>query len=410
MKLKNLHYAWVITFVAAVILAVQALSLQVFGIFLIPLTEQFGWERGVLSGAYSISFLLSGILGIFTGRLSDTYGPRILLTVSGLTMGAALILMSYIDSLWQVYFVWGLLLGVGRGCCVVPLVSTIPRWFEEKRGVAVGIAVAGIGLGGIIWPPLAQWLISSYGWPRAFFFLGLITLALITPLAQLIKQSPERAGVKAYGETAAVIEEQSVALTRDLPVNQVIRAGRFWVLGLLLFCFVFSVHVMTVHIAPYAQDIGFSEVVAASFLSVIAGASVFGRLSMGFISDRTGGRLALSVCLIMAILALIWLLFAQEAWMFYIFAVVFGLAWGGLVPLTTVVTAELFGLKYLGALIGVMLLIGSAGGSLGAPLAGTIFDITGGYRPAFFICIALCAIAIIFSVILLRYKVERSKV
>jgi MFS family permease len=410
MKLKNLHYGWVITFVGAAILAIQALILQIFGIFLVPLTEQFGWERGALSGAYSMSFLLSGILGIFTGRLSDTYGPRILLTASGLIMGAALILMSYVDSLWQVYLVWGLLLGVGRGCCVVPLVSTVPRWFEEKRGIAVGIAVAGISLGGMIWPPLAQWLISSYDWPRAFFILGLIIFALIIPLSQLIKQSPERAGVKAYGETAAVIEEQSVALTSDLPVNQVIRDSRFWLLGLLQFCFIFSVQVINVHIAPYAQDIGFSKVVAASFLSVIAGASAFGRLSMGFISDRTGGRLALTVCLIMAILALIWFLFAREAWMFYLFAVVFGLAWGGLVPLTTVVAAELFGLKYLGALMGVMMLIGSAGGSLGAPLAGTIFDITGGYSLAFSICIALCALAIMFSVILLRYKVERSKV
>jgi MFS family permease len=409
-KLKNLHYAWVIAFAGAAILAVQALSLQIFGIFLIPMTEQFGWERGALSGAYSLSFLLSGVLGIFTGRLSDTYGPRILLTVSGLLMGAALILMSYVDSLWQVYLVWGLLLGVGRGCCVVPLVSTVPRWFEEKRGIAVGIAVAGISLGGMIWPPLAQWLISSYDWPRAFFILGLIIFALIIPLSQLIKQSPERAGVKAYGETAAVIEEQSVALTSDLPVNQVIRDSRFWLLGLLQFCFIFSVQVINVHIAPYAQDIGFSKVVAASFLSVIAGASAFGRLSMGFISDRTGGRLALTVCLIMAILALIWFLFAREAWMFYLFAVVFGLAWGGLVPLTTVVAAELFGLKYLGALMGVMMLIGSAGGSLGAPLAGTIFDITGGYSLAFSICIALCALAIMFSVILLRYKFERSKV
>jgi len=363
-----------------------------------------------LSGAYSMSFLLSGVLGIFTGRLSDTYGPRILLTVSGLVMGAALILMSYVDSLWQVYLVWGLLLGVGRGCCMVPLVSTVPRWFEEKRGIAIGITVAGIGLGGIIWPPLAQWLISSFSWPRAFLILGLIVFALITPLAQFIKQSPERAGVKAYGETAAVIEEQSVTLTSDLPVNQVIKASRFWMLGLLHFCFIFAVQVINVHIAPYAQDIGFSEVVAASFLSVLAGASAFGRFSMGFISDRTGGRLALSVCLIIAVLALTCLLFAQEAWMFYLFAVVFGLAWGGLVPLTTVVTAELFGLKYLGALIGVMLLIGSAGGALGAPLAGTIFDITGGYSVAFSLCIALCALAIIFSVILLRYKVERNKV
>jgi MFS family permease len=410
MELKHLHYGWVITFVGAAILATQALSLQVFGVFLIPLTEQFGWERGALSGAYSMAFLLSGVLGIFAGRLSDAYGPRILLTVSGLIMGTALLLMSCVDSLWQVYLVYGLLLGVGRGCCIIPIISTVPRWFEEKRGIAVGITVAGIGLGGVIWPPLAQWLISSYGWPRAFFISGLITFVLIIPLAQLIKQSPERMGVKAYGETADVIAEQSVALTHSLPISQAIRVSRFWTLGLLHLCFLFSVQVVNVHIVPYAQDIGFSEVVAASILSVLVGASAFGRLFMGFISDRIGGRWALSFSLIMGILALIWLLFTQEAWTFYLFAALFGLAWGGMVPLTTVVTAELFGLKYLGTLMGSMLLIGSAGGSLGAPLAGVIFDITGGYSLAFSICIILCAVAIIFSVILLRYKVEGSKV
>ena len=408
--MRQLHYGWVIAFVGAAILATQALTLQVFGVFLIPLTEQFGWERGVLSGAYSMTFLLGGVLGIFAGRLSDSYGPRILLTVSGLIMGTALLLMSYVTSLWQVYLIWGLLLGVGRGCCLVPILSTVPRWFEEKRGIAVGITVAGIGLGGVIWPPLAQWLISSYGWARAFFILGLITFGLIVPLAQLIKQSPERTGVKAYGETADVIEEQPVAVTPSLSLSQAIRTSRFWLLGLLHLCFLFSVQVANVHIVPYAQDIGFSEVVAASILSVLVGASTFGRLSMGFISDKIGGRWALSACLVMAILALTWLLFAQGAWLFYLFAAIFGLAWGGVVPLTTVVTAELFGLKHLGALIGSMLLIGSAGGSLGAPLAGVVFDITGGYSWAFLTCIILCAIAIIFSVILLRYKVEGSKI
>lgn len=362
-----------------------------------------------MSGAYSLSFILSGVLGIFAGRLSDNYGPRILLTVSGLMMGIALILMSYVSALWQVYLIWGIVLGVGRGCCVVPVVSTIPRWFEEKRGIAIGISVAGAALGGIIWPPLAQWLISLCDWPRAFLILGLTTFALMLPLAQMIKQSPERVGLKAYGETAEVIEEEDMVSANDLPLSQATKAGRFWMLGLLQFCFIFSVQVLNVHIAPYAQDIGFSEVIAASFMSFIAGASAFGRLSIGFFSDRVGGRPVLTICLIISIVSLTLLLFAREAWMFYTFAVLFGLAWGGLVPLMTIVTAELFGLRYLGALLGVQLLIGSAGGSLGAPLAGTIFDITGGYDQAFSICLALSVVAVIFSVILLRYRVERRK-
>jgi OFA family oxalate/formate antiporter-like MFS transporter len=384
--------------------------MQVFGVFLVPLTTEFGWGRGALSGAYSASFLLSGFLGIIAGRFSDKYGPRILLTVSGLLMGIGLLLMSYINSLWQVYLVWGLVVGVGWGSCLIPVISTIPRWFEEKRGLATGIAVSGIGIGGIIWPLLAQWLISAYGWQRAFFILGLIIFAIIIPLAQFMKHSPERTGVKAYGEAGTVIDEQSSALNGGFSFNQVIRTSRFWMLGLLHFCFLFSVHVLIVHIVPYAVRIGFSAAVAASILSVIAGSSVFGRLAIGFVSDKIGGRLAMSACLIIATLALIWLQFAQEAWMLYIFAVVFGLAWGGMVPLGTVVTAGLFGLKSLGAILGSILLIGTMGGGVGTPLAGTIFDITESYSLAFSICAALGALAIIFSVILIRYKVKGSGV
>lgn len=408
--MRHLHYSWVIVFISTSVLVAHSITTHVFGVFLVPLTMEFGWERGALSGSYSVSFLLSGFLGIIAGRFSDKYGPRILLTVAGLLMGIGVLLMSYINSLWQVYLVWGLVVGVGWGCCLIPVISTVPRWFEEKRGLATGIVVAGIGLGGIIWPLLAQWFISAYGWQRAFFILGLIIFAIIIPLAQFMKHSPERTGIKAYGEAGTVIDEQFSALTGGFPFNQVIRTSRFWMLGLLHFCFLFSVHVLVVHIVPYAVHIGFSAAIAASILSVMAGSSVFGRLAIGFVSDKIGGRLSLSACLIIATLALIWLLLAEELWMLYIFAVVFGLAWGGIVPLGTVVTIELFGLKSLGVIFGSILLFGTMGVGVGTPLAGTIFDITEGYSLAFLICIALCALAIIFSVILIRYKVKGSKV
>lgn len=314
--------------------------------------------------------------------------------------------MSYISSLWQVYLIWGLLIGVGRGCSLIPVISAVSRWFKEKRGIATGITVAGIGLGGIIWPPLAQGLISSYDWHRAFTILGLIAFVPIISLAQFMKQSPERTGVKAYGETGTVIDEQSLAATSGLSISQAIKAGRFWVFGAVHFCFMFCVQVLIVHIAPYAMDIGFSEVVAAGILSALAGSSTFGRLAMGFVSDRMGSRLAMILCFGLGTLGLIWILLAQEIWMFYIFAVLFGLAWGGTVPLASLVTAELFGLKSLGAILGGVILCGAVGGSLGSPLAGTIFDIAESYTLAFSICIALCTLAIIFSVILLRYRVK----
>ncbi len=408
MKLKHLHYGWVMVLIAACVLATYALVVYTFGVFLKPLTMEFNWERGALSGAFSIGLLLAGILAIFTGRLSDKYGPRILVTISGLLVGIGFLLMSQIDSLWQVYLIWGLFMGIGGSCCIIPVISTIPRWFAKKMGIAVGITMTGFGLGAVISPPLAQWLISAYDWRQAFIILGLITLIIVIPLAQFMKHSPQRIGLKSYGENGTIEDKQSLAsATEGLSFTQAIRTGRFWTLGLIQFCFFFCLQVIIIHIVPYANDIGILEVVAVSILSIIAGISVIGRFSIGFIADRVGGRLALSACLTLATLALIWLLFTKEIWMFYVFAVIFGLAYGGIVSLTTVVPAELFSRSFLGIILGSLMLFATVGGALGPPLAGSIFDVTGSYSLAFLICVIIGTLAIILSLILLRYKGKR---
>jgi len=388
---------------AACIMAVHTLVFYTFGVFLRPMTVEFNWERGALSGAFSIAMLLSGPLSIFGGRLSDKYGPRILVTISGLSVGVGFLLMSQINSLWQAYLIWGLFIGIGSGCCFIPLTSTIPRWFTKKTGIAIGIAVAGFGLGGVISPPLAQWLISAFGWQQAFFILGLVTFIVVLPLAQFMKHSPQRVGLKPYGEDETVKDEQPLVM-EGLSITQAIKTCRFWVWGLILFCFFFCIQVTIIHIVPHAIDIGISPIIAASITSIIAGISVIGRLSAGFISDKVGGRLLLIACVALAALALIWLLFAKEIWMLYVFAVIFGVGYGGSVPLQTIISVELFGLGSLGMILAALVFCGTIGGALGAPLAGSIFDATGDYGLAFLICVIICALAIILSLILLKAR------
>ncbi len=405
MKLKHLHYGWVIVIIGACMLAAYATVIYTFGIFLRPLTMEFNWDRGALSAALSMTMLVSGGLGILAGRLSDTYGPRPLATIGGLFIGIGFLLMSQVSSLWQVYLIWGVLFGAGGGCYLVPIASTIPRWFAKKRGIAVGITVAGFGLGGVISAPLAQWLISSYGWQQAFIILGLITSIIIIPLAQFMKHSPQRVGLKPYGENGTVEDKQSSAsIVGGFSFKQAIKTSRLWLFGLILFCFFFTELVIIVHIAPYAVDIGISAIVAASLVSIIAGASVIGRFSIGFVSDRIGARRALTACLVTVTLALIWLLFSKESWMFYVFTVIFGVAYGGIVPLQPIVVADLFGLSSLGTIFGAVHFSGAIGGALGAPLAGSIFDVTGSYNLAFLICVIIGALGIILSLILLKVK------
>lgn len=410
MRLKHLHYGWRMVIMSACITAIQALAMYTFGVFLKPLTAEFNWERGALSGALSVSILLFGLFSILSGRLSDKYGPRILVTVGGLLVGIGFLLMSRISSLWQVYLIWGLFMGIGSSCCFVPIASTIPRWFTKKRGIAIGITGAGVGLGGIISPLLAQWLISTYHWRQSYLILGLITFIVVIPLAQFMKHSPQRVGLKPYGEDETIKDEHSLITggTGGLSITQAIKTSRFWVWGLVLSGFFFSSQATKVHIVPHAIDIGISPIIAASIVSIIAGCSVIGQLSVGSISDRIGGRLLLIAGLFLATLALLWLLFAREIWMLYVFAVMLGLAFGGIVVLQIVITSELFGLSSLGMILGGLTLFVTIGEALGAPLAGSIFDITGSYSLAFLISVIISALAIILSLMLLKTKAWRS--
>ncbi len=403
MKLKHLYYGWVMVIMSAFVMAAQALVIFTFGIFLRPMTEEFTWERGALSGAFSVAMLVSGLFSILSGRLSDKYGPRILVTVNGLLVGIGFLLMARINSLWQAYLIWGFFMGIGGSCCFIPIISSIPRWFTKRTGTAISIAVAGFGLGGLVSPPLAQWLISAYGWQQAFLILGLITFIMVVPLAQFMKHSPQRIGLKPYGEGEVMKDELSL-VKGGLSITQVIKTRGFWIFGLILFFFFFCIQVIIVHIVPHAIDIGISPIMAASITSIIAGISVVGRLSAGFVSDKVGGRLLFVVCIFLATLALFWLLFAKETWMLYVFAIIFGLAYGGIVLLQTVISVELFGVGSLGIILAALMFYGTIGGALGAPLAGSIFDITGSYSLAFVICVIISGLASVLTLILLKAK------
>lgn len=408
-KRARLHYGWVMVILSSAAMVAWAPVVYTFGVFLQPLTEEFGWERGALSGAFSFQMLLIGILSIFVGRLTDKYGPRIFVTLGGLLSSIGFLLMSQVDSLWQVYLSWGFFMGIGGGCFYIAIISTIPKWFAKRTGVAVGITVAGMGLGAMISPPLIQWLISVYGWQQPLIILSIAILVIIVPLAQFMRHSPQRMGIRPYGDVRDTIGDELPLLSaaEGTSFTQAVKTSRFWFFGLALFFTFFSVHVIIVHIVPYAVDVGIPALAAASLLSVTAGGSVVGRLTIGLIADRVGGRVALSFCVILITLSLLWLLFSRDVWMFYVFSVIFGFGYGGMILLVTIVTAELYGLASLGMMLGIFAFYDTAGGVIGPPLAGSIFDATGSYSLAFLISVMLGVLAIILSLALLKVKGRR---
>ena len=403
--MKHFYYGWTLAIAASFIAFMISTVVFTFGVFLKPLAMEFGTGRAAISTALSLTTLLGGVFGIGLGRLTDKYGPRILTTCGGILAGLGLLLMWQANSIWQIYLFYGLLMAIGFATYQVTLLSTIPRWFTKRRGTALSIVHTGYGLGGVVMAPLAQWLISSYDWRQAFLILGLAVLIITIPLAQFMKYSPQRIGLKPYGESETAEDAQSPAsATGGFSFTQAIKTKPFWLFGSILFCFFFGVLLVTAHIAPHATDIGISAATAAGLVAIIAGTGIIGKLLIGFIADKIGYRLSLSICLVGFTIALLGFLFAEGIWTLYLFAIVFGIAYGGVITLPAAVAAELFGLKNLGVILATIFLFGTVGGALGAPIGGDIFDTTGGYGLAFLICVIIGALSIFLSLLLLRYK------
>lgn len=262
-----------------------------------------------------------------------------------------------------------------------------------------GIVLAGVGIGTVIMPPVANYLISSYGWRTSYIIIGILVLALTISAAQFLRHDPRQMGLSPYGVGETKVENLSLEV-RGFSLQRAIHTGQFWMLCATYFCFSLCLQSIMVHVAPHATDLGISAASAASILAIIGGASIAGRIITGGAADRIGNKLALIVGLIMMSMALFWLIVAREAWMLYLFAIIFGLAYGGSITLFSPIVADLYGLSSHGAIFGVLTFIGTIGEAIGPVTAGSIFDITGSYNLAFLIFASVSLIAFILASLL----------
>jgi len=401
---NKLNYGWIIVILGNLILMANSLAIYGFGIFLKPIISEFGWERGSISGAFSIGILVNGLLSIAAGRLSDRYGARILVTVGGLSMSTTFFLMSRINSLWQVYLVWGFFVGLAISCSAIPIISTITRLFTKRRGLAMAIVGTGFSLGSIVTPIFIQWLISSYGWRQSFLILGFFPIILTTLTAQFIKKDTTLLGENTQEENIENDTQTNLDFTDGLSLSQAIVTWRFWIFALTHFGIGFCLQMIIVHIVPHAIDIGIPEIAAASTLSIIAGSSFVSRFLAGPLSDKTSGRTVIAGSLVLLTLSLVLLIFVNNYIAFIIFSVIYGLSHGGIVTVLVLVVPELFGLRHIGTIWGVILLFGTLGGAVGAPISGIIFDTTKSYDYSFYVGISVAALSAILSLILIRFS------
>ncbi len=388
--------------VVALVFCIMLLSWGIFltfGIFFEPMLTEFGWTRATTSAAFSISILVMGLLGFNVGRLTDRFGPRLVMTGSGLLLGLGLLLMSQISAVWQLYLFFGVIIGIGMSATFVPANSIIARWFVKRRGMMTGIVLSGSPLGTMIMPPIARWLISLYGWRTSYIIVGIIALVLIILLAQFLKREPGHIGESTYGENKVITENLGLK-ARVFSVGEALHTRQFWLLCAISACIWFSVGIIMVHIVIHATGLGFPATSATTILVFAGGASVVVRVIMGSVADRIGNKSALIISFLAMSASLLWLMMARDLRMLYLFGVIFGLAYGALGPLVSPAVAELFGLGSHGAIFGVTFLVGMVGEAFGPVLAGGIFDVTGSYQWAFLLSAVVSVTGIIISFML----------
>ncbi len=392
-------YGYIIVLAIFFIMAISHGLIGSFGVFFKRLLFEFDWSRAMISGAASVNLLLMGFLSIITGGLTDRFGPRMVMVVCGLFFGLGCLLMSQINTIWQLYLFYGVIVGIGVSASDVPLLSTTARWFTKRRGTMSGIVKAGTGTGMLIMPIVASKLISTYDWRTAYIAIGIIGLVIIVTAAQFLKRDPAQMGQLPDGEEKPNVVSLNSA-DGGFSLREATHLRQFWMICAIYFLILFCVQTILVHITPHAEDLGISVTNAASIISIIGGASIVGRLVMGSTSDRIGTKPSLIICFLILLATLFWLQLANELWMLYLFAVIYGVAHGGFFALISPTVAELFGTGSHGVLLGIAFFSGTIGGAIGPLLAGHIFDITSSYQLIFLICTAMSVIGTILTSLL----------
>lgn len=400
MKTKY-FYGYNIVAAGFLIQAVSIGAMFTYGVFFKELQQEFGWSRAFISGASSFAFFVMGAGASIAGALNDRIGPRIILTVTGISQGLGYLLMSQMDMSWQIYLFYGLLVGLGFSTHDVITLSTVARWFVKYRGLMSGIVKVGTGAGQFIIPLVAAALIPVYGWRKSYIILGCFVLLVLVTVAQLMKRDPRKIGLLPDGNKKDAASGTMHADDGGLSLREALKTWQFRGICLSEFAVFFCIFTVIVHIVPHALDKGIKPAVAASVLSTIGAVSMLGRFVMGAVNDKIGGKRSLIICFLIMISGLILLQFAQSLWIFFLFAFVYGFAHGGLFTIMSPTIAEFFGMGSHGQLFGSVLFVGTIGATIGPILTGYVFDISGTYRAAF-LALTIFAVAGLIPILFLR--------
>jgi len=377
-----LFWGWWIVAVSFLTIFMFFGARQAFGVFLVPMCQDMGWSRGELSFVFMAMMGLYGIVSIVWGRLTDRYSPRITVSISAVIGFVGYGLSALVQTRWHLLITYGLLFGIGMAGSYVPTTITVRRWFHRKAGLAMGITVTAVGVGGFVFAPVTGSLIDAFGWRLTYLIIGAFGMVTVPIFSFLVlRREPRDMGLQLDGE----IEEARPTSEREESqgYRDILRRRNFWTLSLSYSFAMGGAYTITTHIAAFAQDLGISARAGSLALGIIGLSSVPGRLIMGGYSDRIGRKKALLLALSVKFLTSLLLFRVRDVSVLFLSSVILGIGYGGSVPLYPAFLGDLFKGKDLAFLFGISTLLAGLSIGVGSFVAGTLFDYFGNYFWAF---------------------------
>jgi MFS family permease len=404
------YYGWVIIAVAFVTMAIAVTARTSFSLLMPPLVDEFGWDRGLAAGAFSFGFLVSALISPVSGRVMDRRGPRLVIECGVVCVTLGFFLAPFMTNAWHLYLTLGVAVGAGANLMSFTAHSQfLPNWFVRRRGLALSIAFAGVGVGAITLLPWLQSIIAHDSWRASCWAMGLIVLLVLGPLNLLVRRGPESLGLLPDGERhehgpgarrrpSNIVDAQWAAI--EWTLARAARTMRFWWIAIGFFCGLFAWYAVQVHQTKYLIEIGFDPITAAWGLGMVSAVGIPGQILLGGLSDRIGrewvwtiGCLGFALCYAVLIALerspsplLFWLMVLSQGGLGYALTGVMG-------P----IVVEIFEGRHFASIFGTITVASIGGGAAGPWLAGVIHDVTGSYRLAFLIalgCSVVSAIAI----------------
>ncbi len=399
-------YGWVIVASAFVTMGIGVNARTAFSLLFPPILDEFGWERGVTAGAFSFGFVASALFGPFLGRLMDRRGPRVVVLLGVALVAAGLALAPLVSRPWHLYLSLGVLVGGGSVCLgYTGHALFLPNWFVRRRGLAMGLAFSGVGIGSIVLLPWVQGLIAGAGWRTACLAVAVLVLVVLAPLNLLLRRRPEDLGLAPDGDRAAegaggprahanVVDREWAAV--EWTLGRAVGTARFWWIALGFVTGLFAWYAVQVHQTQYLIELGFSPTLAAWALGLVGLTGIVGQVGLGYLSDRIGrewvwtlSNAGFALCYVCLLLlpaypttALLYLMVAAQGVLGYGVASVFG-----------AIPHEIFQGRHYGTIFGTLSLASIVGGALGPWVAGALHDLTGAYTLGFSIAIGACAVS-----------------